>query len=64
MDRIFKQLLDQEYTGENIVDIQKDIEDIIPNDIPQDEFGFHKGTFRVRVTWEADLTEDTKHVCK
>jgi hypothetical protein len=51
-------LLQKTYDGESIVDVSRDVDeafdaDFTPQvkDIPQDEHGFQKGTFKVTVEW-------------
>ena len=48
----------KDYDGESLYDLSRDIHECFNSDfnppaleIPQDEYGFHKGTFRVTVEW-------------
>lgn len=52
-------IFDKSYDGENLADVSRDVmESFSPsfNDkvkiIPSDSYGFAKGTFKVKVTWE------------
>lgn len=52
---------EKEYDGESIYDVQRDVIESfdakfnpIVKDIPQDEYGFQLGTFRVTIEWTAD----------
>lgn len=51
-------LLDKKYSGESIVDVDRDVSeafqaDFTPqvNDIPTDEYNIQKGRFHVQITW-------------
>lgn len=53
-----KELLNKEYSGEDLNDVSRDVHesfnpDITPagKDIPVDEYGFAQGTFKVTVEW-------------
>lgn len=55
------EIFKQKYSGESIVDVDRDVSEAFQNDfnpavreVPSDEHGFHKGTFTVTITWEAD----------
>ena len=48
----------KDYDGESLYDLSRDIHECFDGDfnppsmeIPKDEYGFHKGTFRVTVEW-------------
>jgi len=42
----------KEYSAESIIDIERDVNDAIEDsNIPKDEHGFHKGTFKVTIEW-------------
>ena len=47
-------LLEKEYYGEDIHEAGDDVLESIGDDHPKDEYGFHKGTFRVTVEWIPD----------
>lgn len=54
-------IFEKEYDGESIVDINRDIMESFDPDfnpradvIPNDEYGFHQGTFKVTVVWSPD----------
>lgn len=53
-------LFDKTYTSESIIDMDQDVmefflDDIYDNfDIPQDENGFMRGSFRVKIDWTPD----------
>lgn len=50
-----KQLLNKTYSGESIVDVERDVYEALADDsIPQDEYGFAKGQYRVVITFEED----------
>lgn len=49
------------YDGESIVDLSRDIDECLDpcynevvQQIPQDEYGFHRGAFRVIIEWQDD----------
>jgi hypothetical protein len=49
---------DKKYDGESIVDLGRDVHEAfypefnpIMNEIPKDEYNFHKGTFKVTIEW-------------
>ena len=50
-------LFDKEYTGESIVDMDRDVNEFFSDsliddfDIPQDDTGIMQGSFRVTVDW-------------
>ena len=51
-------IFEKEYDGESIVDLDRDVYECLQEDynqimtkIPQDEFGFQKGTFKVTIEW-------------
>ena len=51
----------KDYSGESLVDLSRDVEECFNGDfnppaleIPTDQYGFHKGTFRVTVEWIPD----------
>lgn len=51
-------LFEKEYDGESIVDLDRDISEFLdPNfnpivdDVPKDEYGFHKGSFQVTIEY-------------
>lgn len=55
MDEYLYFVMEKEYSGESIVDLEEDIMYNIENaDVPKDEHGVHKGTFRVTVQWIED----------
>lgn len=52
-------IFNKEYDGESIVDLDRDISEVLDSRfnpvvdiIPKDEHGFHKGSFVVTVQWE------------
>ena len=52
-------LLDKTYNGESIVDAYRDCSEAIDGDhnpviqeIPQDEYGFSRGNFRIIIQWQ------------
>lgn len=52
-------LFEKEYDGESLYDCYRDVSEAIDSDynplikdIPQDEYGFQKGKFKVVITWE------------
>lgn len=48
-------LLEKEYSGESIIDLEGDAYSIINDEsIPMDEDGFHTGTFKVTIEWFAN----------
>ena len=54
-------LFDEKYDGESIVDVERDVLEAFDTDfnplllnIPQDEHGFCKGTFKVTVEWSLE----------
>ena len=54
-------IFEKEYDGESIVDLARDIsESLEPEfnpivaEVPQDEWGFHKGYFRVTIKWSGE----------
>jgi hypothetical protein len=56
-----KIIFEKEYDGESIYDVQRDIVEAFDSkfnplviDIPQDEYGFQKGTFKVKIEWDID----------
>jgi hypothetical protein len=50
-------VLQKEYWAETLIDLEQDIVEMYDNrqfeEIPIDEYGFHKGKFTVTITWEA-----------
>lgn len=49
------------YDGESLYDLGRDIHEAFEDDFnpaikvaPKDEYGFHKGTFTVKVEWQAE----------
>ena len=55
------ELFKQTYTGESVVDMYRDVSECLDpafnalaQEIPQDEYGFQKGTFVVTVVWNPD----------
>ena len=51
-------ILNKTYSGEEICDIDRDVSEMFNEEydptvaqIPKDEHGFHKGTFKVKVEW-------------
>ena len=51
-------LLDKKYSSEGLQDLSRDVDESFDGDynpevyeIPKDEHGFHKGTFRVVIEW-------------
>lgn len=55
-----KTIFEKEYDGESIIDIENDLHWVLADpeqeliDIPVDEWGIHKGTFKVVVTWSEE----------
>lgn len=56
------QVFNRVYDGESLYDLYRDVYEAfevacnpIINDIPQDEHGIHKGTFKVVITWEPEV---------
>lgn len=54
-------LLDKQYDGESIVDVERDVHEAFDSRftpaaaaILSYEHGFQKGTFRVHITWEPE----------
>ena len=48
-------IIENVFSGESMHDLMDDIFDAINNsNIPVDEYGFHKGTFKVTVEWTND----------
>lgn len=54
-------VFEKEYDGESLYDLGRDIEEAIDvtfnpvvEKIPQDEYGFQLGTFKVVITWSED----------
>lgn len=46
-------IFEREYDGETLVDVEEDVYDAINySDLPVDEHGFIKGTFKVTISWE------------
>ena len=54
-------LFKKDYVGNGILDVSRDITDVIYSeyDIPTDEHGFHTGTFTVTVTWTKDTVKES-----
>lgn len=51
-------LLDKQYSSEELSDVERDVWECLDptfnpaiKEIPQDEHGFHQGTFRIQVIW-------------
>lgn len=45
-------LLDKTYYGENIHEAEQDLSEMFDSgQVPQDEHGFHRGTFKLTVEW-------------
>jgi len=51
-------IFEQKYSGESMCDIYRDVDEAIDErytpilkTIPKDEFNFHKGTFKLTITW-------------
>jgi len=54
-DPIYKLLLNREYDGETICDIEEDVYTaIVGAKIPKDEDNFEKGTFTIKLEWKRD----------
>ncbi len=52
--RVVKTLLSKTYSGESIVDVERDIYDAVNEDVaPCDKHGFALGTYRLVLTFEA-----------
>lgn len=50
-----KKLLDKFYSGESIVDVERDVYEAIGDDtLPSDEHGFAKGQYHVVIIFEED----------
>jgi hypothetical protein len=56
-----KQIFKQEYSGESLCDVDRDVSEAIDSDfnpvmkeIPVDKHYFQEGTFTVTITWEPD----------
>ena len=54
----------KDYSGESLSDLERDVNECFDGDfnppsleIPKDQYGFHKGTFRVTVEW---IPEESK----
>lgn len=54
-------ILEKTYDGESIVDLQRDVLEMFNEEfdptiatIPKDEYGFHKGSFKVKVEWVSE----------
>lgn len=54
-------IFEKEYSGESLVDIYRDVSEAVDSDftpemkeIPADEWGMAKGTFRVLIEWIPD----------
>ena len=48
-------IFDRDYSDESLVDLEQHLMDVIYDDslnIPQDEYGFRKGVFKVTISWE------------
>ena len=47
-------IFERDYDGESLVDLEEDVCDAInyDMDLPVDEHGFIKGTFKVVISWE------------
>lgn len=42
--------LKKKYSGESLVDLEEDVWDSV-DEMPKDEHGFAKGTFKVMIEW-------------
>lgn len=54
-----KTVFDKTYSAEELADVDRDIceafeDNPVVEQIPTDEHGFHKGSFRVTITWTPD----------
>ena len=52
-------IFEKVYDGESMVDLYRDISEIYDfsptiKQVPSDEYGIHKGTFKVSITWNAE----------
>lgn len=54
-------IFEKEYDGESLYDVQRDVIEAFdarfnPNveDIPQDKYGFQRGTFTVKIEWSEE----------
>lgn len=54
-------IFEKEYDGESIYDVQRDVIEAfdakfnpVVKDIPQDEHGFQRGTFTVKIEWSEE----------
>lgn len=58
-------IFDQEYSDESFCqDLDDDITYLLDTaDIPKDEYGFRKGTFRVTIEWMPEEPEKPVHTC-
>ena len=56
-----KLIFKKEYDGNSLVDVQKDMFEFLcaetnenMKDVPVDEYGVSKGTYKIKITWESD----------
>jgi len=57
MKKSEKIIFEKDYSGESIVDLERDIYDsLVIKDVPCDEFGFHKGTFQYADHLDTELS--------
>ena len=55
-------IFSREYSGESIIDLAEDLSWMFDDgkgaEVPVDQYGIHKGTFTVTVTWKEDEEEE------
>jgi hypothetical protein len=52
-------VFEKKYSDETLLDLESDLyESMRRMNLPQDEDGFHKGSFIIRVDWIPDDTEE------
>lgn len=50
-------IFEKEYSDESLIDASEDICESVFDDklnLPQDEYGFRKGIFKITITWEEE----------
>lgn len=54
-------IFEKEYDGESLIDIERDLEEAfnprfnpLVNYVPVDQYGFHKGTFKMIIEWREE----------
>lgn len=59
-------IFEKKYDSESLYDLDRDISEAISEDynpkmsrLPQDEHGFHKGTFTVSIVWNEESVDES-----